>query len=1019
MVGRFGGRALAIALAALIAAPFVPATPVRAAEDTTTTVDSSQNPSTYGESVTFTATVSAAGGTPTGSVQFTVDGLDLGTAVTLSGGTATSIGITTLAAGTHPVVAAYTSDDPVNYASGSGSLAGDQVVQKATQTITFGALADKTLTESPVTVSATASSSLVVSFTSNSLTVCTVSGTSVTLLTTGSCSISADQAGNADWDPAPTVTRTFTVTKAAQTITFPALGGKTLGDAPFVVSATATSGLPVSFASQTTLVCTTSGTHGATVTLVGAGTCTIRATQGGDATWNAATPVEQGFAIGTADQTISFGALGPKTYGDAPFGVTASSTSGLTVSFSSLTTGVCTVSGTTVTIIAAGSCTVRASQAGNANYNAAPNIDRTFSVAKKSAVVTADDVERPYGTADPVFTATITGLVGTDDPGLPACSTSLEPQKIVAEYPITCTQGGLSTANYTYTYVQGRLNVMRAPLTLTADDKTRQYGLPNPALTAAVTGFVLGETAATAGLTGAPSCSTAAVATTSVGSLPITCSAGTLTAENYAISTLVPGAFQITRALAAPAIIASVNPAAATVIVTFTASVSWPTGTPTGTVTFYEGAVALSGPLAISSGSVGLPLSWPEAGEHDITAVYSGDGANFGLVSSAPFRQVIGKSGVAVTVTANRPTWETNVPITFTATLAPTASGVTQAVSGTVEFRVDGALRATQPVVGTTAAYTTKLAAGSHSVVAEFTPDTPGAVVFNPGTSSPVAKTVIANTVAASGVGRSSPKVFPVRDDWKDTVTIRGTRLEKASVTIKIYSPRGKKIREKTYGASKGTYSYAWKGRSSGKVLPAGKYKIVQVLKDEYGAKAKSTSYVKVVTKRMSWYSKAITVSPGPRHYQVGSTDTASSLSAPSSKSTKPVVINNAASGLAWIAAGYQFTLPSASTYRSLSFRVRGSWTGTTAPKIGLVPWNGGGSVGWASMYFTTRARTAMGTSPSTWYRQTMTNLTGIRSGRSVRAAIDSFTGPSGWSAGPYRYSITAVKLVVKYGVLR
>jgi hypothetical protein len=60
--------------------------------------------------------------------------------------------------------------------------------------------------------------------------------------------------------------------------------------------------------------------------------------------------------------------------------VSASASSGLSVSFSSLTPGVCSVSGTTVTLLTGGTCTVRASQAGNATYGAAPDVDRSFTI---------------------------------------------------------------------------------------------------------------------------------------------------------------------------------------------------------------------------------------------------------------------------------------------------------------------------------------------------------------------------------------------------------------------------------------------------------------------------------------------------------------------------------------------------------------------------------------------------------------------------------------------------------------
>ncbi|MCR9249650.1 MAG: hypothetical protein NXI20_04470 [bacterium] len=84
--------------------------------------------------------------------------------------------------------------------------------------------------------------------------------------------------------------------------------------------------------------------------------------------------------INPIDQTISFNALSDKTYGDSDFSLSATASSGLTVTFTSLDTDVATVSGNTVTIVAPGEVTIRASQSGNDNYNAAPNVERTFNV---------------------------------------------------------------------------------------------------------------------------------------------------------------------------------------------------------------------------------------------------------------------------------------------------------------------------------------------------------------------------------------------------------------------------------------------------------------------------------------------------------------------------------------------------------------------------------------------------------------------------------------------------------------
>ena len=85
-----------------------------------------------------------------------------------------------------------------------------------------------------------------------------------------------------------------TTVQCPQTIAFGALSNQVLGIAPFTVSAIASSGLPVSFTSQTTPVCSISGT---TLTLASYGTCTVQATQAGNTNYAAATPVNQSFQV--------------------------------------------------------------------------------------------------------------------------------------------------------------------------------------------------------------------------------------------------------------------------------------------------------------------------------------------------------------------------------------------------------------------------------------------------------------------------------------------------------------------------------------------------------------------------------------------------------------------------------------------------------------------------------------------------------------------------------------------------
>jgi len=188
----------------------------------------------------------------------------------------------------------------------------------------------------------------------------------------------ASYSGDPNYNPASSNTLSIMVVPNSQTITFGALPPSQVFGAPAItVSATGgASGNAVTFTSLTPGVCTATGTNGATVTAIGAGMCTIQANQAGSATYGAATAVNQSFPVSPAQQTILFAPLSNQTFGAAPVmvsatvGVQAPSmvSSGLAASFSSSPTGVCTTSGTTVTLIATGTCTVQASVPGNANY---------------------------------------------------------------------------------------------------------------------------------------------------------------------------------------------------------------------------------------------------------------------------------------------------------------------------------------------------------------------------------------------------------------------------------------------------------------------------------------------------------------------------------------------------------------------------------------------------------------------------------------------------------------------------
>ena len=185
----------------------------------------------------------------------------------------------------------------------------------------------------------------------------------------GSHTLTASYGGDTRTSGSSSNAITITVTQDAQSISFGSLSNLTFGAAPFGISATATSGLTVTFASTTPSVCTISIN---TVTIVAAGTCSIAASQPGNATYAAATTVTQSFTVNPAPQTISLDSIPSQIFGAAPFATAASASSGLPVSISSTTSAVCQTAANLVTLVSAGTCTIAASQTGNVNYTAAP-----------------------------------------------------------------------------------------------------------------------------------------------------------------------------------------------------------------------------------------------------------------------------------------------------------------------------------------------------------------------------------------------------------------------------------------------------------------------------------------------------------------------------------------------------------------------------------------------------------------------------------------------------------------------
>src|SRR5262249_1188095 len=135
---------------------------------------------------------------------------------------------------------------------------------------------------------------------------------------------------------------------------------------------------------------------------------------------------------------------------------------------------------------------------------------------------------------------------------------------------------------------------------------------------------------------------------------------------------------------------ANFNPAVATQPVTLSVTVTGATynGTPTGTVTFLEGAKSL-GTATLSGGTALLTVSTLSVGGHSITASYSGDTNFNGGTSMGTLTETINIASSTMTLASSANPAAYAQPVTFTATVAPVspAAGIP---TGTVIFTVDG-----------------------------------------------------------------------------------------------------------------------------------------------------------------------------------------------------------------------------------------------------------------------------------------------------------------------------------------
>lgn len=723
-------------------------------ESTATTVISSVNPSQYMQSVTFTATVAPIGSTatPAGTVQFSIDGTNVGIPVTLSNGTA-SFTTATLAVGLHTITAVY-SPASSNFI-GSSRSTGQRVGAVATSTTTLNVSPTTVMYGNTTTLTAVVAPAFAtgtVSFYEGSTLLGTASLDNtamavlpISTLNAGVHNITAMYNGDPGVPASTSNTAQLTVTKRTASGGGPAITvvvndasrTTTQSNPPFTYSA---AGQLVNGDSYSTAI---SGTPNYS-TAVGSSVGTYSIAVSGLTSANyeiAFVPGDLTVAISPSATTL---VVSPSStqYGD-PVTLNATVTSGATgtVSFydgsillgiGPITSGVATL---TTTTLVAGTHTVTAVYNGDAIYASSQSGSATVTVMKRQSsgggaalTVTIQNASREYNTSDPQFAYVVTGALVNGDSyatavtGTPVyASTDTATSPAGSTFPVSV--NGLNSANYETIVVNGTLTIAAAPTTttLTASTVSAQYGDP-VTLTATVTpndatgtvlfmsgSIVIGNAAVTNG-----------VATLTIASLP----GGTYTLAafyqgdaNYSASTSRPVALTINQKTGLG------GTAALTITVTDVGR-GYGQGNPSFTYTVTGAlvngdtyATAITGVPVFSTNAV--PLS--PAGSYPISL--AGLNSQNYLITFVNGTLVVtkntpGQNGTANITLSSSPNPSTlGQTVTFTATVPTGATGTVQFMEGSTEL-------GTGTISGTTATYTTTtLTAGTHPVTAVYSGD--------------------------------------------------------------------------------------------------------------------------------------------------------------------------------------------------------------------------------------------------------------------------------------------------------
>jgi len=766
---------------------------------TTITVSSPGSTSTWGQPVTFTASVTPSAAT--GAVQFADGPTTLGTA-TIAGGMA-SLTVPSLSIGNHPIQASYNGDG-IYLASSSPVWV--QTVNKAPSSVTVvssfnPSTAGQLIGISAAILPASATGSVQFFDGTTSLGTATIANGSAYVMTSslaaGSHSITAVYSGDASYAGSTSGALTQTV-KTPSSTTFglnvsPVVYGQTVTLMSWVTPTAATG--TVQFLDGTTVLATVTvsgGTANFPISTLSTGTHVIYAQYSGDANYGNSGSAPLTFSVGKASATLAAtSSSNPSVSGQAVTFTATLSPNGATgtVQFLDGATALGTVTinagvaALSTSTLAAGSHNITASYSGDGNYNSASSaltqtVKATTSTTlstNSTSIVLGQTVQLTASVVPATATGTVQFLDGASALGTVALSGG------AAALTVSNLAVGSHSLTAVYSGDGNDVGSTSAGVVVTvgkASSSVTVISSLNPSVAGQVVTFTASVTPSTATGTVQFKDGATILGTVTVSGGGAALATSALAAGSHSITAVYSGdgnyngasggLTQTVKATTSTTLSANSTSIVLGQTVQLTAAVV--PGTATGTVQFLDGASTL-GTVTLSGGAAALAVSNLAVGSHNLTAVYSGDSNDVASSSSAVV-VTVSKASSATTVTSSLNPAVAGQTVTFTATVAPSAA------TGTVQFKDGATVIGTATVSGGAAALATStLAAGGHSITAVYSGDGN----YNGSTSSALTETITAPLPGA-------PPNLTATAASASQINLSWTASPTSGVTYNVYS---------------------------------------------------------------------------------------------------------------------------------------------------------------------------------------------------------------------------------------